>query len=145
MKADAQTEAEVMVVIRELSVAYIRRDLNALIALYSAAAVPVAYGTGIDEKAVGIAEIKALYERDINQADSVNVVTGWHSVSVNGPVAWVAEEATVEAEVEGNKLSFPLRKTVVLEKQGGKWLVVQCHFSLPAANQPEGKAYPAPA
>jgi ketosteroid isomerase-like protein len=65
-----------------------------------------------------MAEIKALYERDIDEAAKVNVEPGWHAVSVNGPVAWVSAEATVKAEVGGKKMSLPIRKTVVLEKRG---------------------------
>jgi hypothetical protein len=46
-----------------------------------------------------------------------------------------------EVEAGGQKLNFPGRFTGVFEKRNGKWLVVQAHFSLPAA-QAEGESVP---
>lgn len=39
-------------------------------------------------------------------------------------------------------MSFPVRITVVLEKRGDQWLMVQSHVSFPAADQEEGEAFP---
>jgi hypothetical protein len=38
---------------------------------------------------------------------------------------------------------MPARATFVLEKRDGKWLIVQGHYSAPAAGQEEGQSIPA--
>ena len=67
---------------------------------------------------------------------------GWSSVSAAGDVTWVAADMAFKLKVEGQELVFPGRLTAVLEKRGDQWLIVQSHFSLPAAGQEEGEAVP---
>jgi hypothetical protein len=40
-------------------------------------------------------------------------------------------------------VTLPARITFVLEKRGEEWLIVQAHFSFPAAGQAEGESFPA--
>jgi len=48
---------------------------------------------------------------------------------------------TVQARVEGQELTLTGRFTAVLEQRGDRWLLVQTHFSLPAAEQAEGRSF----
>ena len=56
--------------------------------------------------------------------------------------AWAATDATFKAQVGEEELTLEGRLTLVLENRGGKWLIVQGHFSLPAAAQAEGESFP---
>jgi ketosteroid isomerase-like protein len=56
-------------------------------------------------------------------------------------VAWVAGQATVQARVGGQDLALAGRFTAVLEHRGDKWLLMQTHFSVPAAEQTEGRSF----
>ena len=47
-----------------------------------------------------------------------------------------------EGEAGGEAIRFPLRMTAVLERRGGRWLMVQGHVSVPAAGQEEGDSVP---
>ena len=87
MKADVKTEAEVMNVMSQSMEAFVKRDLDALLAIYAHDLDLVVIGTGGDEKRVGLAEIKALFERDFTQFDDASFNFGWHSVSAAGSVA----------------------------------------------------------
>ena len=62
-------------------------------------------------------------------------------VSEAGPVAWVAGRATVQARIDGQDLTLTGRFTAVLEQRGDRWLLMQTHFSLPAAEQAEGRSF----
>jgi ketosteroid isomerase-like protein len=62
-------------------------------------------------------------------------------VSEAGSVAWVAGRASVQARVAGHGLTLVGRFTAVLEQRGDRWLLVQTHFSLPAAEQAEGRSF----
>jgi hypothetical protein len=56
-------------------------------------------------------------------------------------IHWITSVA-FNAMVGGQQLTFPGRLTAVLEKRGDRYLIVQSHFSFPAAGQEEGEAFP---
>jgi len=142
MKADKKTEAAVMAVMHNLFEAFEKKDLNSGLALFAPDPDVVLIGTGGDEKCVGLAEIRAEFERAFAQSEQASIQLGWHSVSSAGPVAWVAADAVIRAKVSGQEISFPVRFTTVMEQRGDRWLVVQSHDSLPAAGQKEGESWP---
>lgn len=142
MKADAQTEAAVMTVLNRFAEDYAKRELEGVLALFAPDSDVVMFGSGADEKRVGLTEIKALVERDWSQSDAASFTYRWTSVSAAGPVAWVAADVTFKAKVGGQEVTLLGRLTGVLENRAGNWLLVQGHFSLPAATQVEGESFP---
>lgn len=142
MKADAQTEAAVMAVLERFAENYTKRDLEGNLALFAPDSDVVLYGTGADEKRVGLDEIKAQIERDWSQSDATSLTYEWTSVSAADSVAWVAADVTFKAKIGEQELTLDGRLTIVLENRAGKWLIVQGHFSLPVAEQAEGESFP---
>jgi hypothetical protein len=51
-------------------------------------------------------------------------------------------DASFHLKGDGLEMTLPARITFVLERRGEQWLIVQGHFSLPAAGQSEGEAFP---
>ncbi|MBI5565217.1 MAG: nuclear transport factor 2 family protein [Chloroflexi bacterium] len=143
MKADSKTETEVKAVLNQLAESYATRDMNRLLAVCAPDPDHVMYGTGADEKRIGLAEIKAQAERDWAQTDSSTIAYSWTSVSSAGQVAWAAADAAFSFKADGQEMSLPARLTAVFEKRGDKWLIVQSHFSFPATGQTEGVSFPA--
>ncbi len=142
MQADTTTAAAVKAVLDKIAQAYASRDLDLLRSAVAPDPDVIMYGTGADEKRVGPAEIELQAQRDWSQTDSAEVRYGWMSISVAGNVAWAATDATFELNAGGQTLSLPARITIVVEKRGDQWLMVQSHFSFPAAGQEEGEAFP---
>lgn len=142
MKADAKTEAAVMSTINEFLKAYAKKDLNGVLQQLVPDPDAIFIGTGVDEKRIGLAEIKTQLKRDFAQSEELSMEWDWHSVSAAGPVAWMAGDLIMHAKVDGKKLALKMRWTGVLEKRGGKWLLVQLHNSLPAAAQAAGQSFP---
>jgi len=142
MKADPMTAAAVRTALDKIARAYAVRDLGLLRSAVAPDPDVIMYGTGADEKRVGLAEIELQAQRDWSQTDNAAVKYGWMSISTAGNVAWVATDATFELGVDGQELSFPARITYVLEKRNDQWLMVQSHFSFPAAGQAAGEAFP---
>jgi hypothetical protein len=103
----------------------------------------IMYGTGADEKRVGLAEIELQAQRDWSQTESSEIRYGWMSISAAANVAWAATDATFELTAGGEALSLPARITFVLERRGDRWLIVQSHFSFAATDQAEGESFPA--
>ena len=142
MKADAMTETAVKAVLDKVAEGYAKRDLALVLSAFAPDPDVVMYGTGADEKRIGLAEIQAQSERDWSQTEAAAIIYGWTSVSAAGSVAWVASDATFNLKADGQEMTLPARITCVLEKRGEQWLIVQGHFSLPAAAQGEGESFP---
>lgn len=142
MQADTQTATAVKSALNKVSEGYASRNLDLLRSAFAPDPDVVMYGTGADEKRVGLDEIEMQAQRDWSQTDSATVNYGWMSISAAGNVAWAATDATFELSAGGQEMSFPARITFVLEKREGQWLIAQAHFSLPATGQEEGETFP---
>lgn len=141
MQASPSTQAAVQATLQQWKDAYSRRDVDGALAVMAPDADVVGIGTGPDEWRVGPEAFKAQLERDFTQSEALSVDYEPLVVSEAGPVAWVAGRARVQARVEGQDLSLTGRFTAVLEQRGDRWLLVQTHFSLPAAEQAEGRSF----
>jgi uncharacterized protein (TIGR02246 family) len=142
MKADSKTEAEVLSVLEAFTDSYVKRDLQGLLACFAGDPDILLYGTGADEKRVGLDEIQAQAERDWQQAEEVSVLYDWISVSANESVAWAAADGAFLGTVGGQAMRMPMRTTFVLTRRQGRWLIAQAHFSAPAEGQAAGESYP---
>jgi ketosteroid isomerase-like protein len=141
MRASPPTQAAVQATLQQWKDAYSRRDVDGALAVMAPDEDLVGIGTGPDEWRVGPAEFKAQLERDFAQSEALSVAYEPLVVSAAGPVDWVAGRATVAARVEGRELTLTGRFTAVLEQRGDRWLLMQTHFSLPAAEQAEDRSF----
>jgi ketosteroid isomerase-like protein len=142
MKADTKTTTEVLAVLDQMSKAYRQRSLKKLLSILVPDSDVFMFGTGADEKRIGHAGIQAQAERDWFQTDDSSFEIVWHSVSVSGPVAWVAADAQFNFQAGEIAMTIPARLTAVLEKRDEQWLIAQSHFSAPLAGQEEGESFP---
>jgi ketosteroid isomerase-like protein len=141
MKASPRTHAAVQATLQQWKDAYSQQDLDGALAVIAPDDDVVGIGTGPDEWRVGPQEFKAQLERDFAHSEALSVDYQPLVMSEAGPVAWVAGRATVQARVDGQDLTLTGRFTAVLEQRGDRWLLVQTHFSLPAAEQAEGQSF----
>jgi ketosteroid isomerase-like protein len=142
MRANAETEAAVMDTLKRFNEAYQRKDVDSLLAMLAPDPDGVFIGTGADERRIGLDEAGAQIERDFAQSDVIFWELGWHSVSAAGPVAWLAADVIIHVKIDEREIGMPIRLTAVLEKRGDKWLFVQLHNSVPAADQKVGESFP---
>jgi len=142
MKAPQSTESAVLSVLDQFAEAYAGRDIGKLRALFVPDSDLVLFGTGADEKRLGLAEVEVQAKRDWSQTEASSFSRDWTSISAAGDVAWAACDATFRLKAGGQEMAMPARGTVVLEKRSGKWLIAQAHFSFPASDQAEGESFP---
>lgn len=142
MNAEPTVQSAVKAVLNELAASYSNRDIKRLLEGFAPDLDVVMFGTGVDERRTGLAEIRIQAERDWSQTDASAFNFGEIAVSAAGSVAWAASDCAFQVEVGGQRMTLPGRFTGVLEKRGDKWLVVQSHFSLPAMGQDEGSSFP---
>jgi uncharacterized protein (TIGR02246 family) len=141
MKADAATHQQVAATIAAFTDAYLDRDLDALMACFLPDDDVVMYGTGADEKRVGLEAMKAQALRDWEQSDSVSMDFSAPAVSAAGAVAWASMEGSFKVRAGGQEFGIPARLSLVLENRDGRWLIAHSHFSTPAAGQAEGSSF----
>lgn len=141
MKANPEIYAEVKTALDGWAESYKRRDIGRMLSHIAPDADVLMYGTGADEKRIGREAVGAQAQRDWSQTDASAFILDQPMISAAGSVAWTAADAVFHVEMGGQEMAFPARFTGVFEKRDGKWLVVQAHFSLPAA-QDEGESVP---
>jgi len=142
MRADAQTEAEVMNAVKQCFAAFAKRDLNAMLTFFAPDPDVVVIGTGRDEKGIGIAQIRAIFKRAFSQFNEASFDFGWHSVSVAGPFAWLATDIILHVKASDREISRQIRLTGVMERRGDRWLILQSHDSVADRDQVDGEAFP---
>jgi ketosteroid isomerase-like protein len=143
MKADAKTEKEVMVAWLKFLEAYSARDIDSILAMISSDPAAISLGTGVDERRIGLKEIKDQVIRDWTQSEAANIEITWSQVSAAGAVAWIASDGIFKAKISGKNVDFPCRLSAVFQKQKDKWLMMQLHLSFIEAGQIAGESFPA--
>lgn len=137
-----EAEAEIKVFLEKMFEVYEIKDLDKVMDMYTPDPDLIVYGTGKDEKCIGLDEIKDQLKRDFAQSESLRFSSKWVKVSSEGNIAWFASDVMIKAKVGGQKFTLPARITGVLKKHKGNWRIVQEHYSLPAAGQTEGNSFP---
>ncbi len=142
MKANSTTHQAVKAALDNWADSYTRRDIKRLLACVAPDPDVLMYGTGADEKRIGLAGIQTQVERDWAQTDAATFILHDPAISAAGSVAWASADATFKVEAGGQQMAFPARLTCVFEKRDDQWLVAQAHFSLPAPDQEAGSSVP---
>jgi ketosteroid isomerase-like protein len=118
------------------------RDEDAILSHFAPSTTVSLYGTGADEKRVGLDEIRFQLERDFSQSESLSCTLDWNLVGISGNVAWVASDVTITFKAIGqDAMSFPGRVSTVLQDYDGRWLFEHFHLSVAAASQEEGQSF----
>ncbi len=139
---ETMKEAVVIGALNELMSTWESRDIDAILACLAPSATLSMYGTGADEKRVGLDEIRAQIERDFTQSESFSVTLDSNIVGISGTVAWIASDVTITFKVPGaDAKSFPARSTTVMQEHDGRWLVEHSHLSVAAGGQEEGQSF----
>ena len=135
-------EAQVIGALNEMIQEYEAGGVDAALSYFAPSATVSMFGTGRDEKRVGLDEIQAQIERDMAQSEGVSFNLDWNLVGISGSVAWVASDITIRFKVPGQpEMAFPARMTTVLQDYDGRWLVEHSHLSVAAASQDEGQSF----
>ena len=98
----------------------------------------VLIGTNMDEKLIGWSQIEEAIQHQFEAFTDTYIVVSEQNIRLNetANTAWFNEMMNYNFIFNGEAKSFSgIRFTGVLEKVSGKWLLVQCHLSIPAEAQ----------
>ena len=122
--------------------AYCEKDINALMGVFADGDEISLIGTGSDELCGGREAIKKVFLRNFEEATAQQFEWHWSHIIVSGDYAVVAITLTIHLIYQGEDLKVPVRWTVALKKDQGRWRWLHRHASSAATSQGEGAAYP---
>ncbi len=135
-------EDSVKSTLEDYAMAYCAKDIDALMHVFEDSDDISLIGTGADELCAGRAAVKDVFLRNFAEATASQFEWHWSHINVSNNQAVVAITLTIHLEYQGQELNVPLRWTVVLKKDSGRWVWLHRHASSPASGQNEGQAYP---
>ena len=130
MKPGARMEVEVISVLERFCSAFAERDAQAVLRLF-APDPDVVVVTSEDPLLRGPRELRAFLERYVNGATTYSWQWDRHDVSAAGSAAWLLAEGTETAATGSAAEEHHYRMTMVLERRGERWLLMQVHGSSP--------------
>jgi len=134
-------KAEVKETLRNYGTAYQKKDIKALLALFSPEIS--GFGSGPDEVVLDRKDFTRQMKRDLSQVTSVSLEFPGLKISGEGRVAWVTSGCGFTFTVAGSKKqTMSGRMTMVLRNTGSRWLIEQIHFSMPNVEQAPGQSFP---
>ena len=134
----AAEKAAVKDVLDKLQQAMTSEDMDMFSALIAHDADMVSFGTDASERWAGWDALKIAMEKQNAAFDNMKIAVRDQVIKVSpaGDAAWFSEVMDWSIETGGQQVNLDgARATGVLEKRGGKWLVVQMHFSIGVAGQ----------
>jgi class 3 adenylate cyclase len=144
VKADPQTEAEILQLIERRIATYVTGDRDGAMEMWADDPDIISINTGADDFFRGRAEIQERWGREIDQSDARSVRITRSYVSAHDDIAWASGEAEVEFRAYDETQVLVVRSTYVFIRSAGAWRIVTQHVSTPALTQREGEAFPRP-
>lgn len=142
MIANEKVENEVKEVLKKYWQAWEDLNFDKIMELYSDDSGFASIGTGAHEISLDLEKLKRGIIHDLKEIKDIRFETKWIKVSNVENVAWAATGFTATIRTEKGQIDLPSRLTAVFVKKGGKWLIVQTHFSNPNPNQRKDEAVP---
>jgi len=134
-----QTEQnQILILLERISTSYSRRHADDYLACFAEPAI--VYGTGVDEKCVGTAEIRAHLDRDWSQSASASFTLETPQVEIMAGTAWVISDCRFDFCTDAGEGHLPGRVTFILGNVDGQWRIRHAHFSVPTGV--EGSSFP---
>ena len=135
-------EEAIMATLEDYASAYCDKDIDALMSVFVDSDDISLIGTGSDELCGGREAVQNVFLRNFEEATAQQFEWHWPHIIISGDCAVVAITLTIHLEYQGKDLEVPIRWTVALKKDQGRWGWLHRHASSAASSQDEGAAYP---
>lgn len=135
LAADPGVEKEVKALLDTYATAFEKKDVAAVMSLFAPDTNVAFVDSDTELPFSGSDKIREAYTRDFSHMESATLKYSGTIVGSKGDMAWFATAIRASVVVDGEKMTVPAQWSAVLEKRGGKWLIVQSHFSFPAAEE----------
>lgn len=139
IQGESKAMAEVKAVIEKHNQAFNMQDLKGVMTLYASDSNTVLMGTGPGETYVGDEGISGAYNQFFNRfkPGMLSFKYDWVAAGSKGSFAWFAVTTTMSGTVNNEHKERAFNMSGLLQKEKGKWRIVNMHFSrLGAEEQP---------
>lgn len=133
---------KIMATLEDYASAYCDKDIDSLMKVFIESDDISLIGTGRDELCGGREAVRRVFLRNFEEATAQQFEWHWSHVIVSGDCAVVAITLTIHLKYQDDDLKVPVRWTVALKKDQGRWCWLHRHASSAASSQDEGAAYP---
>jgi ketosteroid isomerase-like protein len=132
MKADQQTEKEVLAALQRLTEAVRNKDVKSTLEMFAQEEGVVFVGSEAGETARGMEQLRACFEQVFE--GPIGFDFRWEECDVNvvGEVAWLFTDGHIKTSSAAGRHEHPFRVTGVLRRVGPEWLWMHFHGSVPA-------------
>jgi ketosteroid isomerase-like protein len=132
--------SEVKVVLDRYYIAQQREDMTALSALFARDDELIVFGFGPEERYVGWEAAKEMYQSQMDSVEGLQTIPADQVIKVlkGGTAAWVSAVNHASGTRGSQTVELDYRTTMVMEKRGGKWLIVHIHNSIPFGQGSQG-------
>lgn len=119
----------------KMMIGYINENLDQVLSTIADDKNVVFFGTGEKYILIGKDNIKKAFKLDFKAFEDTDISVPWISISGKDNVAWVSALVEMSLKMEGKETQINARQTMVLEKVGDEWKIVNSHFSFPAMEE----------
>ena len=133
MKADDETEREVLGVLRAFNSQLAAHDLEGVLGLFVSDPDVILVGSEVGEIAIGPSELRAFFQRIFARPGTFRFEWRTCRVSVEGDVAWFFADTLAHYSEPGNAVTVPYRTTGVFARRGDRWQLAHYHGSEPVS------------
>jgi len=136
------TGKEIKSTLEDYAEAYCAKDIDSLMRVFDDSDNISVIGTGVDELCVGRSAVKELFLRNFSEATANKFEWDWVDIRISGNHAVISVTFTLHLVYMEDQLAVPIRWTVVVKNENGRWVWIHRHASTAASTQDEGEAYP---
>ncbi|MBP7652092.1 nuclear transport factor 2 family protein [Candidatus Dependentiae bacterium] len=137
--ADLKIQKEIKKVLTEMFDAYSLKNIEKSIECVDEKFFM--FGSGKDEIAKNLKDLKKGLTRDFSQVDELKCSIKFVHLENNSNTAWVSGYVTYIVRIKKEKNVYQYRYTCVLENKNKKWKLVLAHLSEPSSQQESGKSF----
>ncbi len=125
----AGQEDEIKDVLQKIADSYGKRDVNGIMSCFSEGP-KVVFSDGISDEPITSPDmIRKSFERDFANTQSYTIQFTRIFVGAKGDIGWFLSSLTGKVKIDNEEHSVPAQWSGVMEKTGGKWRIIQSHFS----------------
>ena len=127
MRVSEQTQNQILAVLRQVTEATARKDIDGVMALVDPGFR--AFGIGPGEMVIGSEACRKRLEQIFSQAESITPDLADIYIGAEGTVAWVMADMICRVTEDGTPRTLSGKMTAVLRGTGHAWIFVQMHCS----------------
>jgi ketosteroid isomerase-like protein len=125
----AAIEKEITTVLNKFNDAFVKKDLNAVLAMVDSTTGPVMLGSCENENTTTFAAFKEMCEKGFQMPGTFECSMNNVKIHSEGNVAWFSSDFTMKMNYEGKDTTAKYTYSGVLVKRQAGWLFAQTHMA----------------